>query len=110
MRHDEDDGFRKTFYRNVPLPGNNIFCIHAKAQRGQHIMIIPSEAKILVDEINKTKYAFNKWEREFMENINDLIKNDRHLSDGRSNILHKIHEKSHRKLQKERVSNANTFR
>lgn len=57
-------------------------------------MIIPSEAAILVDAILKSKYRFNKWESEFMDTINDLIKNDRHLSDGRSSILQKIYRKS----------------
>lgn len=57
-------------------------------------MMIPKEAVILVDEINRTKYAFNKWERAFLDTINDLIKNGRHLSDGRSEYLQKIYRKS----------------
>jgi len=57
-------------------------------------MMVPKTAQELVNAIKKTKYSLNRWERDFVNTIEQLITDDRHLSDGRSSMLQKIYRKA----------------
>lgn len=53
------------------------------------------EAKILVDEINKTKYRKSVWEEAFIAKVKDLIKAGVKLSAAQSMSLQGIYRKAH---------------
>jgi hypothetical protein len=52
------------------------------------------EAKILVDEINKTKYRKTAWEEAFIAKVKDLVKAGVKLSSAQSLSLQGIYRKA----------------